>query len=172
MLQKSYGFSLIELMVAITVLAVLLGVGLPSFNNVIQNSRSTALANEIVTSLNLARSEAVKRTQSIMVCASTDQATCNGSWDGSNGWIVLPVATGASVLRVWDAPPSSAVITGDDIDIVFNALGELDVAAGSVTLCSRFSGFTGDQARAININASGRINVRRITETQLTSTCP
>ncbi|QEW05259.1 GspH/FimT family pseudopilin [Nitrincola iocasae] len=162
MKHKSSGITLIELLVAIAVLTILLSIGVPSFNNVIQNSRSTALANEIVTALNLARSEAVRRAQDVKVCASTDEATCNGAWDGTSGWIVIPDVAGATPLRVWEAPSASAVIVqaGAAGDIIFDALGEL--SGGATTLSTRFTGCTGDQARSININASGRINARRV----------
>ncbi|KGK42837.1 hypothetical protein LH51_04215 [Nitrincola sp. A-D6] len=162
MKHKSSGVTLIELLVAIAVLAILLSLGVPSFNNLIQNSRSTALANEIVTAFNLARSEAVRRAQDITVCASTDEASCNGVWDGTNGWIVIPSQAGATPLRVWDAPPASAVIVqaGAAGSITFDALGEL--SSGATTLSTRFTGCTGVQARSIDINASGRINTRRV----------
>lgn len=162
MKHKSSGITLIELLVAIAVLAILLGIGVPSFNNVIQNSRSTALANEIVTALNLARSEAVRRAQDVKVCASTDQTTCNGAWDGTSGWIVTLDIAGEDPLRVWGAPPASAVIAqvGAPGDITFDALGEL--SGGATNLSTHFAGCTGDQARSININASGRISARRV----------
>lgn len=162
MKHYSSGMTLIEILVAIVILTVLLGVGVPGFTNIIQNSRSTALANEIVTALNLARSESVKRAQEVIVCASADLNSCKGVWDGTNGWIVTLGVDGEDPLRVWEAPPVSAIIgqTGNTGDIVFNALGEL--SKSTVTLSTYFKGCTRDQARSINVNASGRINAKRV----------
>ena len=61
MKAKQSGFTLVELMFTITVLAVLLGIGVPNFRDFIRNSRMTAAANDLLADLNLARSEAVKR---------------------------------------------------------------------------------------------------------------
>ena len=153
------GVTLIELMVAIAVMSILLTVGVPSFSNFIQNSRSTALANEIVTTLNLARSESVRRAQDMIVCASSNQTSCTGDW--VNGWIVIPSGTNQTPIRAWEAPVQNAVITrsGASGNIIFNPLGEL--VSGSTTFATHFSGCKGDQARSINVNASGRINTRR-----------
>ncbi|TNF61933.1 MAG: prepilin-type N-terminal cleavage/methylation domain-containing protein, partial [Burkholderiales bacterium] len=72
------GFTLIELMVTITVLAVLLGVGVPSFQATIQGNRITTAANDLVAALQYARSEAVRRGVNVTVCSSNDQSTCSG----------------------------------------------------------------------------------------------
>ena len=65
------GFTLVELMVTLTVLAILVGVALPSFRDMILNNRRTAIVNDLVSSLLLARSEAIKRGQPVSVCASS-----------------------------------------------------------------------------------------------------
>ena len=154
------GITLIELMVAIAVLSILLTIGVPGFNSFIQNSRSTALANELVTTLNLARSESVRRAEDIIVCASNDQTSCSGDW--VDGWIVIPSGANQTPIRVWDSPAQTAVIarTGASGNLIFNSLGEL--VTGNTTFNTHFSNCNGEQARSININASGRINTRRI----------
>lgn len=89
-MKDQAGITLLELMVAITVLAVLLGVGVPSFNSVVRNNRLATQANEFVTALNFARSEAGKRGLPVSVCASSDGATCEaGAPDWETGWIVF-----------------------------------------------------------------------------------
>jgi len=61
------GFTLLELMVAIAVLAILATVGVPSFRALIQNNRVTTQANELVSALSFARTEAVKRGRNVEV---------------------------------------------------------------------------------------------------------
>lgn len=82
--QIPQGFTLIELMVTIVVAGVLLGIGVPGFVSIINNNRLTTSANELVATLNLARSEAVKRGVQVTVRrkGSTTQV-----WD--NGWNVF-----------------------------------------------------------------------------------
>ena len=57
---KSSGFTLVELMITLAIAGILVAVGIPSFNSTISDSRLTSYANEFVTALNLARSEAIK----------------------------------------------------------------------------------------------------------------
>ena len=63
------GLTLIELIVALAVFGLLIGVGLPSFNSAISNSRITTQTNNAISSLFIARSEAVKSSANVTVCA-------------------------------------------------------------------------------------------------------
>ena len=60
-MNANNGFTLIELMVTVAVLAIVLSLGVPSYRALIINNRLTAQANALVASINLARSEAIKR---------------------------------------------------------------------------------------------------------------
>jgi type IV fimbrial biogenesis protein FimT len=59
--EYNTGFTLLELMITIAIAGILVGVAIPSFTSIITSNRLTAYANELVTALNLARNEAVKR---------------------------------------------------------------------------------------------------------------
>ena len=61
------GFTLIELMVTVAVLAIVLTIAVPSFSNLIQSSRTNALVNELNGTLQIARSEALKRRKNVIV---------------------------------------------------------------------------------------------------------
>lgn len=166
------GFSLIELMIAISVLAILISVAVPSLRTAVQNNRISAQANELVTAFHLARSEALKRNQPVVVCASSDGETCQGTW--TDGWIVAEdnappgaaAPTLARVIRVWPAPEGGAEIaeTTDDSVTVFRFLprGEMDAGIGIVfpsTIALTIPDCRGDQARNIRINRAGRVSV-------------
>ena len=86
---KIKGFTLVELLITIVVVTILLATGVPSFMEFTKNNRLTAQANSLVISIQVARSEAVKRGTGAVICASTDQATCSASDDWSTGWIVF-----------------------------------------------------------------------------------
>lgn len=86
---KSLGFTLIELMVTITIAAILMGLAVPSFTSVIISNRLTTITNELITTINLARSEAVKRGQQVTI---TRNGSTSGVWDG--GWILFVDSNG------------------------------------------------------------------------------
>src|SRR3546814_19233482 len=77
------GFTLIELMVTISVLAILMMLAVPSFTSIINSNRLTAQSNEVVAALQLARMEAIKQNRRAIVCRSATGTTCAnapGAW--------------------------------------------------------------------------------------------
>jgi len=113
------GFTLIELMVTMAMAAILLTVGVPSFQSMIRNNRAATHMNEMISALNLARSEAAKRGGRVSLCPSTDQATCTGGTNWNNGWIVFvdistdeSAVTVGTVLGVGEALSGSPTLTG------------------------------------------------------------
>ena len=91
--RKSHntGFTLIEMIVTVAIVAILSSMAAPSFRGMLESNRATAEANELVSGLLLARSEALKRSNNVTLCTSTDQASCagNGVQNFSEGWIVF-----------------------------------------------------------------------------------
>lgn len=85
------GFTLLELMLAITVGGIVLALGVPMFQNFVQNSRLTGVANELLSATYMARTEAIKRRATTVLCMSsnpTDEVpVCDG--DGTQGWVVF-----------------------------------------------------------------------------------
>src|SRR5687768_13479579 len=87
--NNARGFSLIELMFAITLFGILLGFAIPAFRDTVRNNQIVAQNNEFVTALNYARSESLRRVGPVTLCASADGATCSGATNWSTGWIVF-----------------------------------------------------------------------------------
>ncbi|MGB9128631.1 MAG: GspH/FimT family pseudopilin [Thiobacillus sp.] len=144
------GFTLIELMVTLSVLAILLAVAIPNYQIFVVSSRVASQANDMVASLSLARSEAVKRSANVTVCASSDGATCTGTW--TQGWVVLDGA--GNVLRMQPAIGGSSTLTGAGT-IVFNANGRMTTPVAATTL-TLSSGAAGVANRLIQIELTGR----------------
>jgi type IV fimbrial biogenesis protein FimT len=89
-MESENGFTLVELLITIVVISILLATGVPAYQDFIKNNRLTVQTNELVTALQLARSEAVKRGTNTVVCASNNGTTCSDSkTDWVNGWIVF-----------------------------------------------------------------------------------
>lgn len=157
---RQKGFTLIELMVAITLLAILLTIGLPSFRALIQNNRITAQTNAFISAHTYARSEAVKRSSRVDVCPRNLAGTaCSGN-DWNSGWLVL-IHNGA-VLRVWDAPQAGITVTldsGNTQRVSYLNRGEVDVARD---FWIRAQDCTGEQQRNVSINTIGRITTTRV----------
>ncbi len=82
------GFTIIELMLTIAVAAVILTLGVPSFQDLMERNQLTSNINRFISSLALARSESIKRNQRVVVCPSSDGTSCSGT-GYDNGWIIF-----------------------------------------------------------------------------------
>lgn len=81
------GFTIIELMIALALAGVFITMGVPAFSNLMERNQLTTGINKFVSSLSLARSEAIKRNQRITICASSDGEQCSDV-GFENGWLV------------------------------------------------------------------------------------
>ncbi|MCK9604947.1 MAG: GspH/FimT family pseudopilin [Methylomonas sp.] len=159
----SLGFTLIELMVTVAIAAILLGVAVPNFSSAIVRSRLTANTNEFITSLNLARSEAIKRGQQVVVRKT------GANWE--NGWQVfvdidrstgpkqnvLDVGTDIE-LRVYSALPANFTLRGNGnfVNFIRYQPNGTSSQPGSFAMCNNGS-TTG--AKLIIVNSVGRIRM-------------
>lgn len=146
------GFTLIELMITIAVAAILFTVAVPSFKDTIRQNRLTTQANELITALNLARSEAIRRSQNVTV---TPKA---GGW--SSGWVVESIdpATNlaeAPILRDFETLQNNLIFTGGPLVYTYQPSGfKIGLATDTYTLCDSSS--SGDRGRRILVSTTGR----------------
>ncbi len=168
-MNRQAGFTLIELILAIAIGAVLLAVGVPSFRAVMMDNRLVSKANELVTSVNMARSSAVQFQRNATVCASANYdapvPTCNGATDWSTGWIVWvdkdrDSATDANEIISVTGPLNNASTLTSTVagGFTYDPRGFGTIAGDSLTLCDSR---TAEMGRVILINAFGRTNVSR-----------
>ena len=91
------GFSLLELMITITVMAILLAIAVPSFRDVIHRNQVSSASNAMLASLNYARSEAITRGQLVSICPGDQTAGCtSGGTVYDQGWLVYTYPAGAA----------------------------------------------------------------------------
>jgi type IV fimbrial biogenesis protein FimT len=135
------GFTLVELIVTLTVAGILSTFAIPQFFQIIRAQGISSQVNEFVTDINFARSEAIKRAVNIGVCPGTTTAGCTGTWnggyivfvdaDGDNAW-----SAGETVLRAREALASGYAITASATTpiIVFSGSGALSVTAANTVV--------------------------------------
>jgi type IV fimbrial biogenesis protein FimT len=91
------GLTLLELLVAVAILGVTLGLGAPAFRQMTLAARANGVFHELTASLAMARTHSLLRNTSVVVCPSQDGLTCrqDGVWD--QGWITLTARDGRLV---------------------------------------------------------------------------
>lgn len=99
------GFTLTEVVMAIAILTIVLSLAAPSFQDLIAQSRLSAISSQLRTSLLTARSEAITSNRKTTVCASEDQSSCsNGSWVSGSIALIVQSAGIDPALRVCQLP--------------------------------------------------------------------
>ena len=94
------GFTLYELLVTMTIAAILLSLGAPSFSILLARSQQTAEINALFHAFHRARKESIRRRQVVSLCPSRDGRTCHPGKDWSQGWIMFNNADQDSPPRV------------------------------------------------------------------------
>ncbi|RYZ81287.1 MAG: hypothetical protein EOO68_36075, partial [Moraxellaceae bacterium] len=127
------------LLVTVSVIAVLAALAIPNFKTSVANNRSSGAGEELVTALNLARNEAIRRGSYVSICSSVDGTACLSPANWAKGWLVFQDAATSdtatssvsTVIRYWNDLPATIVVTAiktpsTAIDYVrFNNLGVL-----------------------------------------------
>lgn len=144
-LRPAVGFTLVEMLVVMSVLAIVMAIAVPSFREFMAGQRIKAASFDLTSALLLARSEALKRNGSVQVSRAGDQ------WN--QGWRVSAVATD-STLTTHGTLDSSLAFANAPAAIVFNAHGRVSspVAPVQIELSSSYAGST---RRCIALSLSG-----------------
>lgn len=143
------GFTLIELMISITILGILLIIAVPEFRNFVIDQRIKNVSFELNSSLQYARSEAVKRMQAVSISPT------GGSW--TNGYSITYLdGADTKVLKTAEARQGIA-ISGPTI-VTFRNDGRTSAGGGSSFEISPSPARTGISSRCIGLDASGLPN--------------
>jgi len=178
------GFTLIELIVAVAIMGILLGVGVPSFLNAVKNSRTNELVITMTRALYGARSEAIQTSTPVVVCARGTDTSCGKNWE--KGALIFideapqnPNSTGAvanigaedEIIAIEQLEPHdnnkiSAVgsldMTANTADsrayIVYLSDGTTDWRNGFFTVCDERGP---EKSRAVNVVLTGDVRKAR-----------
>jgi type IV fimbrial biogenesis protein FimT len=160
---RSFGFTLIELMVTVSIAAIVLTLGVPGYTEMIQNNRMTTQINEFTAYVNLARSEAIKRGVSVTMCKrNTPGTACDNSASWLAGWIVFAdpsnkgtIDTGEEVIRLRESLVGLTSINFSTDRLTFGSLGLLEgVLNRTITFCDS-RGL--DKAKGKVLSRTGRL---------------
>lgn len=168
-LKSVSGFSLIEVMVALSLVVTMAVLAVPAISAMVNSSRLNSAAGAMFNSLYLTRSEAVKRNARVVMCKSADGQVCTDMGGWQQGWIIFHDANNNSEMDAGEeliyreaALPAQLSLSGNGPvkDYVsYTAIGKTKLMsgafqAGTFTACLRSAGVT--DARLVVINSSGR----------------
>jgi type IV fimbrial biogenesis protein FimT len=177
-IRKNSGFTIIELMVVLVVAGVLIGLAAPSFRSMMANNKIAAFSEDLVSAINFARVEAVKRSSPVSLCRTTDGVNCAGAGDWNTGFLVYLDSTASEtatttaiasngLLRVYPPVGQQGVINvqrnGSAISFVrFTGLGTLAKNVNAdVTFNVSFENCKGNQKRVTTLKLSGASSTTR-----------
>ncbi len=171
--KRRSGFTLIEALVVVAIIAVTSAIVIPGMSGFVYDSRVSGNVNEFIGAMTLARTEAVKRGRLVTICRSADAdnatPTCADGSDWATGWIVFQEGSSSSDVGSFGSgdvllqrrgalisgmiAQSSPAISG----VTFNSLGE---QIGSTTAVMGFDfSVNNKSARKVCINRNGRVKV-------------
>ncbi len=159
------GYSLFELVMTLTLAALILTLGLPSFGKLVADKRVRVEVDALFHAVHLARKSSIARRRVVSLCPSADGQACNGDTDWSQGWLMF-----VNVDR--DDPPQLDVgepvlqrhVVGDTVRIQANRRGftlratELRATNGTLIFCDRAARA---EPRALVVSYTGRPRVTR-----------
>lgn len=161
------GFTLIEFLVTMVVASILVFVAVPGFYRMMQNNRVVTAANDMAAGFLLAKAEAIKRGQAVAICSASNASlsACGGAADWSNGWIVFAdtnsngsIDAASDIIKVHEQFDNTT-LNGSSAVVSYSSSGF--ISSGNFTMTLRATGCSGNNARMIDISASGRLAVTR-----------
>lgn len=161
--RQHSGHTLLELMVALAAAAILLAIAVPSFSSMLKRNRVMTQQDTLYTTLMLARSEAIKRAQSVSICASADGENCLGNSQWQQGYLVYKNTDGTGlfnantdeIIRIVDGLNGGNTLKyGTSSYLTFNDRGNAPGHNGTFSLCDQSN--DENYARIIAISITGR----------------
>ena len=173
-MRRHKGFTLYELLITVLIVGVILAIGVPNMAEFTQNSRMASTSNDLLSSFQVARSEAARSKTNITICASNNSLDANANCGGTlnDGWIIFidpdgdlnRAGAGENIIRAHPAPATNVTVTPENGATYFafggNGLGRGNVggqpAIQTVMICDQ---------RGLDVAPGGRATARRLVAT-------
>ncbi len=163
---KKNGFTLFELVITLTIAAILVTIAIPAFSRTIAKTRLRSQLQIVFTHHQLARSEAIKTSQRVTLCKSDNGTQCTSEASWSEGWIVFSdpdldktVNNSDRIIVVQQALASSLSLNyrgfGSPNYISYFADGR-STSNGTFTLCDQYGA---PDAKSVIISRTGRARI-------------
>jgi type IV fimbrial biogenesis protein FimT len=127
MRRTDSGFTLVELMIVVVVLAVIATIAIPNLRQIVQKSQIKDASGGIAGAMMLGRTQAIKSSRPVEVCVSTDGDKCSFSdsdeWEA--GWIVADYATSVAITSAMTPAVIYRVATELDNDVTITRDGDI-----------------------------------------------
>lgn len=173
MKRRQTGFTLVELIITMTILGILTAMAVPSFREFTLDNRVGGTHSDLVGALNVARMESLRRGVQVVVCTSTDKQTCSESTSWANGWIVFNDinasgnidADNEAVLQTWEGPggAAAAITVGSSTNLSrvrYQPTGMITPAVAS-TFTVQATGCVGQRVRQLELSPTGSLRSTR-----------
>jgi type IV fimbrial biogenesis protein FimT len=163
---RVHGFSLVELLIGVTLFAIVLALATPAYARLAGRTHAATSRNALHASLNHARIVAAARNAQVVVCPSENANRCDRSTHWQQGWIAFvdldrdaARSPDEPLLHVAQAQPADIAILGTQgrLQVAFRPDGSVTGSNATLTICSRSTGAAA--ATALVINQAGRTRV-------------
>lgn len=174
-MRKVLGFTLVESVSVVAVAVTVVSVAASPLGSLVDSTRVSSAANDVLAGLLMTRSEAIKRRQRVVMCKSADGSSCAGAGGWQQGWIVFVDrdndglrSADEELLHIQPALPASLRLTGTTpvakyVSYAPNGATKLvggGFQAGTLTVCTQ--GRRGPSGRQVILNANGRPRTQKV----------
>jgi type IV fimbrial biogenesis protein FimT len=161
-MKKHSGFTILELMITLAIVAIVTSLAIPSLSQFIKNDRLVTQINTLVSHLAYARSEAVTRNQQVVICARGSDTSCGSDW--KEGWLLfvddgngsLDIGTD-TILRVQQTLEGQNLLFSSALignSVIYDYRGFASDSNGTFLLCDDRGQ---DFQKVISISNTGRV---------------
>lgn len=167
--QRQTGVTFLEMLIVMAIAAILAVIAAPSFGEFINNTRLSSTMTQLVSDLNRARVEAIKRNTWMLFCVRSATGSCGTGTSWNNGWVVCRISNSAATacddsttanpnpIVVHQAINVNHTLTGPAVPIRFNPNGTQGAgASATLALCCKPN--STDNSGLVRIAATGHIS--------------